>query len=162
MAILPIVKHPDPILEKQCQPVATFDKKLAAFLNDLYDTMIDADGVGLAAPQVGVLKEVAIVDIDDDEIGTIELINPKVLSVSGEQTDVEGCLSFPGLYGEVTRPLDVKVSAQDRYGTAFTLEAEGFLARAILHEIDHLRGILFTSKVERYVEEHELEGSGVE
>lgn len=162
MAILPIVKHPNPILEKQCEPVTTFDKTIAVFLDDLYDTMIDADGVGLAAPQVGVQKEIAIVDIDDDEIGTIELINPKVISVSGEQTDVEGCLSFPGLFGEVTRPFYVKVSAQDRCGTAFTFEAEGFLARAILHEIDHLRGVLFTSKVERYVEEHELEGSGIE
>lgn len=148
--------HPDPILEEQCEPVKVFDKKLSKLLNDMYDTMIEFDGVGLAAPQIGLNIQVAIVDIDD-ETGTIELINPVVVETAGNQKDVEGCLSFPGLYGEVTRPVTVTVKAQDRKGKFYKLEAEGFLARAILHEIDHLNGILFTSKVSRYIEEDELE-----
>ncbi|MEW9110942.1 MAG: peptide deformylase [Cytobacillus gottheilii] len=157
MAIRKIVMHPDPILEEQCEPVKVFDKKLTKLLNDMYDTMIEFDGVGLAAPQIGLNIQVAVVDIDD-ETGTIEMINPVVVETAGEMTDVEGCLSFPGLYGEVSRPETVKIKAQDRTGKFYKLEAEGFLARAILHEIDHLNGILFTSKVSRYIEEHELEG----
>ncbi|WP_080846497.1 peptide deformylase [Cytobacillus gottheilii] len=157
MAIRKIVMHPDPILEEQCEPVKVFDKKLTKLLNDMYDTMIEFDGVGLAAPQIGLNIQVAIVDIDD-ETGTIEMINPVIVETAGEDTDVEGCLSFPGLYGEVSRPEVVKIKAQDRTGKFYKLEAEGFLARAILHEIDHLNGILFTSKVSRYIEEHELEG----
>ena len=123
----------------------------------MYDTMIEFDGVGLAAPQIGLSRQIAIVDIDDD-FGTIEMINPEILEMNGEQTGPEGCLSFPGLYGEVTRPEYVKIKAQDRKGKYFTLEAEDFLARAILHEIDHLHGVLFTSKVTRYLNEEELEG----
>lgn len=134
-----------------------FDKKLGKLLNDMYDTMIEFDGVGLAAPQIGLSRQIAIVDIDD-EFGTIEIINPEILETNGEQTGPEGCLSFPGLYGEVTRPEYVKIKAQDRKGKYFTLEAEDFLARAILHEIDHLHGVLFTSKVTRYLNEEELEG----
>lgn len=156
MAILPIVTYPNEILEKECKPVTVFDKKLKKFLDDMYDTMLAADGVGLAAPQVGVDISVAIVDIGD-ETGTIEMINPEILEVKGEQTDMEGCLSFPDLYGEVTRPDYVKVKIQDRKGRYFVIEAEGFLARAILHEIDHLHGILFTSKVIRYIKEEEFE-----
>lgn len=124
----------------------------------MYDTMIEFDGVGLAAPQIGLDQQIAIVDIDDDS-GTIEMINPEILEIKGEQIGPEGCLSFPGLYGEVSRPDYVKVKAQDRKGKFYTLEAEDFLARAILHEIDHLQGILFTSKVIRYLEEAELEGA---
>ncbi len=126
-------------------------------LNDMYDTMLEFDGVGLAAPQIGQKLQIAIVDIDD-EFGTIEMINPEILETDGEQTGPEGCLSFPGLYGEVTRPEYVKIKAQDRKGKFFTLEAEDFLARAILHEFDHLHGVLFTSKVTRYLNEEELEG----
>ncbi len=122
----------------------------------MYDTMIEFDGVGLAAPQIGVDEQIAVVDIGDDS-GTIELINPEILETSGEQTGVEGCLSFPGLYGEVTRPYYVKVKAQDRKGKIFTIEAEDYLARAIQHEIDHLHGVLFTSKVSKYMDEKELE-----
>ncbi|RHW36461.1 peptide deformylase [Neobacillus notoginsengisoli] len=157
MAIRKIVLHPAEILEKKCNEVSRFDKKLAKLLDDMYDTMIEFDGVGLAAPQIGQQVQVAIVDVDD-ESGTIEMVNPRVLSVSGEQTGAEGCLSFPGLYGEVTRPNYVKIEAYDRKGKKYSLEAEGFLARAIQHEIDHLNGILFTSKVTRYLEEDELEG----
>ncbi|MBN8199532.1 MULTISPECIES: peptide deformylase [Bacillaceae] len=157
MAVKKIVTYPAEILEAECEPVKVFDKKLGKLLNDMYDTMIEFDGVGLAAPQIGISRQIAIVDIDDD-FGTIEMINPQILEINGEQTGPEGCLSFPGLYGEVTRPEYVKIKAQDRKGKYFTLEAEDFLARAILHEIDHLNGVLFTSKVTRYLNEEELEG----
>lgn len=156
MTVRPIVMHPAEILEQECEMVTEFDKKLAKLLNDMYDTMIEFDGVGLAAPQIGVKKQIAIVDIDDEN-GTIELINPEILETKGEQNGVEGCLSFPGLYGEVLRPYYVKVKAQNRKGKSFTIEAEDYLARAIQHEIDHLHGILFTSKVSRYLKEEELE-----
>ncbi|WP_335870668.1 peptide deformylase [Bacillus sp. 2205SS5-2] len=156
MAIISIVKHPAEILEQSTQQVTVFDKKLKKLLQDMYETMIEADGVGLAAPQIGESRSIAIVDIGD-EAGTIELINPVILESKGKETDLEGCLSFPGLYGEVTRPSFVKVQAQDRKGRTFEIDANGFLARAIQHEIDHLQGVLFTSKVIRYVEEEELE-----
>ncbi|SFA41987.1 peptide deformylase [Parageobacillus thermantarcticus] len=157
MAILPIVTYPADILEKQCEPVKRFDHQLIKLLNDMYDTMIDADGVGLAAPQVGVAKQIAVVDVGDEH-GRIELINPRIIEARGEQVGPEGCLSFPGLFGEVKRANYVKVRAQDRHGRLFTLKATGFLARALQHEIDHLNGILFTSKVIRYYEPEELEG----
>ncbi|MFE8695234.1 peptide deformylase [Cytobacillus sp. FJAT-53684] len=157
MSVRKIVIHPAEILEVQCKPVTKFDKKLAKILNDMYDTMIEFDGVGLAAPQIDLDIQVAIVDIDD-ESGTIEMINPEILETKGEQVGPEGCLSFPDLFGEVNRPQYVKIKAQDRKGKFYTLEAEDFLARAILHEIDHLHGVLFTSKVLRYLEEDELEG----
>jgi len=148
--------YPDEILEKPCKRVTDFNNKLKKLLNDMYDTMIEFDGVGLAAPQVGIDEQIAIVEIDETT-GTIEMINPEILETKGEQIGLEGCLSFPGLYGEVSRPFYVKVKAQDRKGRTFTLEAEDYLARAIQHEIDHLHGILFTSKVLRYVEENELQ-----
>ncbi|WP_406687291.1 peptide deformylase [Rossellomorea vietnamensis] len=157
MAILPIVMHPDAILEKECEKVTDFDKKLKKLLVNMYDTMIEADGVGLAAPQVGIDLQVAVVDIGD-ESGTIELINPEIIESEGAQTDIEGCLSFPGLYGEVTRPYSIRVRTQDRKGRTIEFQAQDFLARAIQHEIDHLHGILFTTKVEKYITEEELEG----
>lgn len=157
MPVKKIITYPADILEVECEPVTVFDKKLAKLLNDMYDTMIEYDGVGLAAPQINLAKQIAIVDIDDEN-GTIEMINPIVLETSGEQIGPEGCLSFPNLYGEVKRPYYVKIKAQNRNGKFYTFEAEDFLARAILHEIDHLHGILFTSKVTRYLEEEELEG----
>jgi peptide deformylase len=157
LAIKKIVFYPAEILERPCKDVTKFDRKLGKILDDMYETMIEYDGVGLAAPQIGLDTRMAIVDIDDNS-GTIEMINPRVLKTSGEQTDPEGCLSFPGLYGEVTRPNYVKIEAFDRKGRKYTLEAEGFLARAIQHEMDHLDGILFTSKVIRYLEEDELKG----
>ncbi|HEO8422518.1 TPA: peptide deformylase [Yersinia enterocolitica] len=157
MAIKQIVMFPDPVLETPCEEVTVFDKKLAKLLNDMYDTMIEFDGVGLAAPQIGIPKRIAVVDIDD-EMGTLELINPKLLEVDGTQVGPEGCLSFPGLFGDVERPYSIKVEAQNRKGKKYIIEAEEYLARAILHEMDHLDGILFTSKVIRYLEEEELEG----
>lgn len=157
MSIRKIVTYPAEILEQDCKQVEVFDKKLVKILNDMYDTMIEFDGVGIAAPQIGIDSQIAIVDIDDEH-GTIEMINPRIIETSGEQTGPEGCLSFPGLYGEVTRPFYVKIEAFDRKGRKYTLEAEDFLARAIQHEIDHLSGILFTTKVTKYLTEEELEG----
>ncbi|MCF2646634.1 peptide deformylase [Niallia sp. Sow4_A1] len=157
MAVKQIVMFPDPVLETPCEEVTVFDKKLAKLLNDMYDTMIEFDGVGLAAPQIGISKRIAVVDIDD-EMGTLELINPILLEVDGSQVGPEGCLSFPGLFGDVDRPFSIKVEAQNRKGKKYIIEAEEYLARAILHEMDHLDGVLFTSKVIRYLEEDELEG----
>ncbi len=162
MAIRKIILHPDPILEEVCDPVEKFDKKLYKLLDDMYETMIAYDGVGLAAPQIGIKKQIAVVDIDDDN-GPLELINPRILEAGGEQTGPEGCLSFPGLYGEVSRPYYVKIKAQDRKGKFFIIEAEDYLARVIQHEIDHLHGILFTSKVIRFIDEEDLlESEGAE
>ncbi|PLR84160.1 peptide deformylase [Bacillus canaveralius] len=161
MGVRKIVTYPAEILEQPCEPVTVFDKKLARFLDDMYETMIEFDGVGLAAPQVGLNKQIAIVDLDDEE-GTIELINPEIVKVAGEQIGPEGCLSFPGLFGEVARPFFVKVKAFDRKGKQYTIEADDFLARALLHEIDHLHGILFTSKITKVLSEDELEGVGDE
>ncbi|MGM9925325.1 MAG: peptide deformylase [Bacillus sp. (in: firmicutes)] len=157
MAVLPIVKHPNAILEQKCEDVTVFDKKLAKLLDDMYDTMVKADGVGLAAPQVGVAKRIAIVEIDPEE-GTLEMINPEIIETNGSEVGVEGCLSFPGIYGEVERAYTVTIQAQDRDGQVFILQAEDFHARAIQHEIDHLHGVLFTSKVTRYIDEEEFEG----
>lgn len=157
MAKLSLVYYPDPVLEQECERVTEFDNKLAKLLNGMYDLMLEADGVGLAAPQVGVAKQVAIVDVGDRN-GKIELINPVIVEQRGEQVGPEGCLSFPDLFGDVARAQYVKVKAQNRRGKVYVLEAKGFLARAIQHEIDHLHGVLFTSKVTRYYEEGELEG----
>ncbi|EPR27324.1 Peptide deformylase [Geobacillus sp. WSUCF1] len=157
LSVLSIVTYPDPILEQPCAPVTAFDRRLGRLLDDMYETMLAADGVGLAAPQIGVAKQIAVIDVGDEH-GRIELINPVVIEARGEQVDVEGCLSFPGLFGEVPRAKFVKVRAQNRRGRPFTLSATGFLARALQHEIDHLHGVLFTSKVIRYCDLEELEG----
>ena len=157
MAILPIICHPSEILETSCDRVDFFDEALGSLLDDMYETMIANDGVGLAAPQIGVGKQIAIVDIGE-EYGEeyMELINPVIVRASGSETDIEGCLSMPGLYGKVPRHRRIVVQAMDRYGKAFSIKAEGFLARALQHEIDHLQGILFTNKVIEYVNESEL------
>jgi len=157
MTILKIVEHPHPVLETECEPVKTFDKKLKKLVEDMFETMYEAEGVGLAAPQIGIAEQIAVVDIGD-ETGQLVLINPVIKKTSGSQSGPEGCLSFPGLFGEVERPFDVTVTAQDVNGKEFTLKASDFLARAIQHEIDHLHGILFTSKVIEYYETEELEG----
>ena len=146
MAIREIVKHPSPILQQKCKEVVKFDKKLAKLLDDMYDTMVAADGVGLAAPQIGEAIRVAIVDMGEGQ-DVIEMVNPVVTAIGGSEIEVEGCLSFPGLYGEVERPFYVKVEAQERDGSLYEIEAEDYEARAILHEIDHLNGILFDSKI---------------
>jgi peptide deformylase len=156
LAILEIVKSPSPLLSQRCKEVEKFDEKLAKLLDDMYDTMIAADGVGLAAPQVGKLVRVAIVDMGEGD-DVIELVNPVVTAIGGSVVEVEGCLSFPDLYGEVERPFFVRVEAQERDGSLYELEAEDYEARAILHEIDHLDGVLFDSKITRIVDPAEFE-----
>lgn len=155
MAIRKIVKHPAPVLLQQCKEVNKFDKKLYKLLDDMYDTMVDADGIGLAAPQVGEAVRVAIVDMGEGQ-EVIEMINPVVTAIGGSEIEVEGCLSFPDLFGEVERPFFVRVEAQERNGDLYELEAEDYEARAILHEIDHLNGVLFNSKIIRIVDPSEL------
>ncbi len=156
LAILEIVEHPSAILQQKCEKVVKFDQQLAILLDNMYETMVEVDGVGLAAPQIGQAIQVAIVEIDEEQ-EVIELVNPVVTAIGGEEIEIEGCLSFPGLYGEVERPFYVKVEAQERDGSLYELEAEGYEARAILHEIDHLNGVLFDSKIIRVVELEELE-----
>lgn len=148
--------HPNPLLEQKCKRVDKFDSKLQRLIRNMFDTMYEADGVGLAGPQIGVLEQIAVVDADE-EIGPIVLINPEIYDQTGEELGVEGCLSIPSVYGEVLRSESIKVKAVDVKGRPFDLNASGFVARAIQHEIDHLQGILFTSKVVRYVKEEELE-----
>nr|WGE02443.1 peptide deformylase [Bacillus subtilis] len=155
MAVKKVVTHPAEVLETPAETVTVFDKKLKKLLDDMYDTMLEMDGVGLAAPQIGILKRAAVVDIGDDR-GRIDLVNPEILEKSGEQTGIEGCLSFIGVYGDVTRADYVKVRAFNRQGKPFILEARGFLARAVQHEMDHLDGVLFTSKISKYYTEDEL------
>ncbi len=132
----------DSILRKKCKDVTVFDDKLFRLLDDLADTMYKYEGVGLAAPQVGILKNVAVIDVRDSN-GLIELINPKIVETFGRQTGKEGCLSFPNLMGDVTRPKRVLVKAFNRSGEEFTLAGQNLLARALCHEIDHLNGVLF-------------------
>ena len=145
MAIRNILKMGEPLLNKKSKQVVDFNDRLHTLLDDMADTMYKEDGVGLAAPQVGVLRRAVVVDIGE---GLIELINPVIVETSGEQTDLEGCLSVVDYIGEVTRPNYVKVKAQDRFGKDIDVEGEGFLARAFCHEIDHLEGILFVERVE--------------
>ncbi|WP_431689835.1 peptide deformylase [Peptostreptococcus anaerobius] len=146
MAIRNVVKMGDPVLNKKAKKVVDFNEKLHTLLDDMADTMYNEDGVGLAAPQVGILRRAVVVDIGT---GLIELINPQIIAQEGEQTDVEGCLSVVDYVGEVTRPNYVKVKAQDRNGKDFEIEGEGLMARAFCHELDHLEGILFVERVEK-------------
>ena len=148
MAIRNIVTKGDDVLRKICRTQLTFDNKLAMILDDMKDTMYKAEGVGLAAPQVGLLRRFCIVDIGDED-GLIELINPVIIETSGSQIGQEGCLSIPGESAEVERPMYVKVRAQDRFGNNIVVEGEGLKARAFCHEIDHLDGILYIDKVKR-------------
>lgn len=149
MAIREIRKEGDEILYKKCKAVKNFDNRLHILLDDMYETMKSHEGVGLAAPQVGILKRAVVIDIGE---GKIELINPEIIEESGEQTDSEGCLSVPGVYGEVTRPSKVTVKAQDRNGKTFKIKGEGLLARAFCHETEHLDGKLFLDRVTKFVE----------
>lgn len=149
MAIRNIVKEGDEILEKRCRPVEKFDGRLAVVIEDMFETMYNANGVGLAAPQVGLLRRIVVID---DGSGPIELVNPEIIEKSGTQEDVEGCLSVPGVYGVTRRPQKVRVRAKDRKGIEHEYEGEGLLARAFCHEIDHLDGVLFKRHVIRYVE----------
>ena len=144
MAIRNIVKVGDDVLRKICRTQMTFDEKLWSLLDDMAETMYKAEGVGLAAPQVGILRRVCVVDVGD---GLIELINPVITEKSGIQKGNEGCLSVPDRFEEVKRPNKVTVKAQNRMGENIEIKAEGFLARAFCHEIDHLDGILYIDRV---------------
>ena len=146
MAIRNIVKLGDPVLRKTARSVLEFNSRIATLVEDMLETRYAAEGVGLAGPQVGVLKRVCVVDIGD---GPIELINPVILEKKGEQQESEGCLSLPGRYDVTSRPMWVKVRAQDRFGKTFTVTGEGLLARAFCHEIVHLDGILFIDRLEK-------------
>ena len=158
MATRKIVKIGDDTLRKICRPQAKFDLRLAILLKDMADTMYKAEGVGLAAPQVGILRRVAVVDVTEDHSGLKELINPEIVETEGTQTGREGCLSVPDRQGIVPRPLRVKVRYQDRHGNPMELETEGFEARAVCHELDHLDGVLYVDKMDRELTEEEIQG----
>ena len=154
MAIRNIRKEGDEVLRKRSREVTEINDNILILLDDMADTMYKANGAGLAAPQVGVLRRVVVIDIGE---GLVELINPVIRKQSGKQTTVEGCLSIPGVWGEVERPAKVVVEALNRNGEKIRIEGEGYMAQALCHEIDHLDGILFTDKVIRFLDEEELE-----
>ena len=154
MGLRKILTDKDPALHKVCKPVENFDAKLHKLLDDMRETLIDSNGVGLAAPQVGILRRVVLVDLGDE---ILELINPEIIEVDGEQEGAEGCLSVPGRYGLVKRPYYAKVRAQDRDGQWYEAEGEELIARCFCHELDHLDGILYTQVMERFLTEEELE-----
>ncbi len=155
MALRRIVLQGEECLTKVCRPVTNFDKRLHILLDDMTDTLLDSGGVGLAAPQVGILRRVCVVQNEDDEI--IELINPEIIYTEGEQTGLEGCLSVPGKYGVVTRPEVVRVRAQDRDGNFFEVEDTDLTARCFCHEIEHLDGHLFVEHTDHLLTEEELQ-----
>lgn len=154
MAIRNIVKEGDEILTKKCRKITSFDARLHELLDDMHETLRAADGAGLAAPQVGVLRAAALVMLEDGSY--MEIINPELIAEDGEQDGPEGCLSLPGVYGLVKRPEHIKLRALDRNGLPFEYEAEGFTARAFCHEIDHLNGHMFTEYVSEYIDTEDL------
>ena len=166
MATRNIVTKEEPLLYKKSRPVKAFDARLHQLLDDMAETLLSSGGVGLAAPQVGVLRRAVLVIEtnvpDGEEEKLIELINPEIIESSGEQYGAEGCLSFPDEYGLVKRPLDVTVRAQDRNGEFFTVSGTGLTARCFCHEIDHLDGIVFTTLCDRMLTQEELEKGQVE
>ena len=160
MALRTILTEEDPTLYKKCRPVTEFNPRLHQLLDDMIETLGQADGVGLAAPQVGVLRRVVIVletNVPEEEPYVIELVNPVIIEAEGEQHAAEGCLSVPGEYGIVQRPEHVRVHAQDRFGNDFEVEGSGLTAICFCHEIDHLNGIIFKSKCERMLSDEELQ-----
>ena len=154
MGLRKILTDKEPALHKVCKPVVNFDAKLFKLLDDMKETLQDANGVGLAAPQVGILRRVVLVDTGEE---VLELVNPELLETDGEQEGAEGCLSVPGKYGLVKRPYYAKVRAQDRHGEWFECEGEELIARCFCHELDHLDGILYTQVMERFLTNEELE-----
>ena len=155
MALRKIVLQGDECLTKVCRPVTDFNGRLHTLLDDMTETLLDSGGVGLAAPQVGILRRVCVVLNEDDEV--IELVNPEIIFTDGEQTGLEGCLSVPGKYGVVTRPEVVRVRAQDRNGDFFEVEDSDLTARCFCHEIEHLDGHLFIEHTDRLMTEEELQ-----
>ena len=153
MGLRKILTDKDPALHKVCKPVVNFDARLHKLLDDMRETLVDSGGVGLAAPQVGILRRVVLVD-NGEEI--LELVNPTLVETDGEQVGAEGCLSVPGKYGLVKRPYYAKVRAQNRFGEWFEAEGEELTARCFCHELDHLDGIIYTEVMERYLTDEEL------
>ncbi len=153
MALRKILTDKEGALHKVCKPVTAFDARLHALLNDMRETLIDSGGVGLAAPQVGILRRVVLVDTADE---ILELVNPELIETAGEQEGPEGCLSVPGKYGLVRRPNYAKVRAQDRNGNWYEAEGEELIARCFCHELDHLDGILYTQVMDRFLTDEEL------
>ncbi|MDY4753748.1 MAG: peptide deformylase [Candidatus Faecousia sp.] len=159
MGLRKILTTDEPALHKVCRPVEKFDWRLHKLLDDMRETLAQANGVGLAAPQVGILRRVVVVDTGED---ILELVNPELLETDGEQEGAEGCLSVPGKYGLVKRPYYAKVRAQDRDGAWFEAEGEEIVARCFCHELDHLDGIVYTEIMERYLTEEELNAEAEE
>lgn len=155
MGLRKILTDKEPALHKVCRPVEKFDWKLHKLLDDMAETLAEANGVGLAAPQVGILRRVVIVDTGEE---ILELVNPTLVETGGEQVGAEGCLSVPGKYGLVKRPNYAKVRAQNRDGEWFEAEGQELIARCFCHELDHLDGIVYTEVMERFLTEEELEG----
>lgn len=153
MAIREIRRYDDPALYKVCRPVEKFDERLGELLDDMAETMYQANGVGLAAPQVGILRRVVVIDVGD---GIIELVNPRILRTAGSETTSEGCLSFPGEYGLVERPTEVEIEAEDRHGKTFRMTGHDLLARAFCHETDHLDGKVFKTIAIEMLDEEDL------
>jgi len=159
MGLRKILTDAEPALHKVCRPVERFDRRLHKLLDDMKETLAEANGVGLAAPQVGILRRVVIVDTGEE---ILELVNPELLETDGEQEGAEGCLSVPGKYGLVKRPYYAKVRAQDRNGEWFEAEGEEIVARCFCHELDHLDGIVYTQIMERFLTEEELQAEAEE
>lgn len=157
MALREIVEKGDDVLNKKCREVVKFDDRLSDLIDDMIDTLKDSGGVGLAAPQVGVLRRVVVVETDHEKGEILELVNPEILETSGKQVGLEGCLSLPGKWGIVSRPYKVKIKAQNRKGEEFTAEGIALIARAFCHELDHLDGILYDTRVERMLFPEEIE-----
>lgn len=155
MAVRTIITEGDPVLNKVCHPVTNFDQKLWDLLEDMHDTLAQSNGVGLAAPQIGILRRVALVMNDRDEVH--ELINPVIVRTAGEQEGLEGCLSVPGKWGNVKRPFRVRVRAQDRNGNEFEVEDVELTARCFCHELEHLDGHLFSEHCDRLYTAEELD-----
>lgn len=160
MALREIITQGDPVLGKVCRPVEKFDQRLHDLLDDMKETLAESNGVGLAAPQIGILRRVVVVV--DAEDNMVELVNPAIIDSEGEQTGLEGCLSVPGKYGVVTRPYKATVRAQDRNGQFFEVTGEEITARCFFHELDHLDGHLFVEHTDRLYTVEELEAMGEE
>ena len=159
MALRNILKQGEEALTKRCRPVTDFNGRLHQLLDDMAETMLEADGVGLAAPQVGVLRRAVVVletNTPEGEEYVVELVNPQIIEAEGEQENPEGCLSVPGSFGMVKRPMHVKVRAQDRDGNFFEIEGDGLTARAFCHECDHLDGHMFTELCDHIMTDEEL------
>lgn len=155
MAILNIIKEGEPTLRKKCREVTEITPRIITLLDDMRETLRDANGCGLAAPQVGVLRRVVIVDTE--ETGIVELINPEIIEKEGKQEELEGCLSIPGKWGYTSRPMKVTVRAMNRKGETFTVTGEGLAARAFCHELDHLEGVLFSDNAVHMLTPEEME-----